>query len=48
MRYKVTVEILGVRYTTTVDTVEGPDALLKHIENFNDKPHVTSVEYHIG
>lgn len=48
MRYNVTVDVLGVRYTATVDTQRGPNELLAALENLTDKPTVTRVEYHTG
>jgi hypothetical protein len=48
MRYNVTIDVLGVRYTTVVDTQRGPNELLTALENLNDKPTLSSVEYHVG
>jgi hypothetical protein len=47
MTYEVTVNLLGVQYHATVQSTDGPQALIDHIEQFSEKTLQPVLEYQV-
>jgi hypothetical protein len=47
MTYEVTVNLLGVQYHTTVQSTDGPQALIQHIEKFSENGLPPGQEYQV-